>query len=220
MNADAANLAAHARHERWQHYLTDLRGPSPPPPSRWNRKALVRVAGLVLEATGLRVPLGSVCRIQMPSSGKRPARYGAGQAEVVGFSGDRAYLMPTDEVQGFWRVAPPWCRTVSCRPAAAARSTRHPWRDGEDRGPTCPWATVCWAAWSDSHGHPLDGPLEHVHTEPMLRRPPSMPWTATRCARRWTPACAHQRHALPSAAASAWACCRHRRGQVGAAGLA
>ena len=30
---------------------------------------LVRVAGLVHEATGIKVPLGSVCRIQMPSSG-------------------------------------------------------------------------------------------------------------------------------------------------------
>ena len=82
---------------------------------------LVRVAGLVLEATGIKVPLGSVCRIQMPSSGNNPRRGAAPvNAEVVGFSGDRAYLMPTDEVQGLSSGATRPRGAVSCVPRPAS----------------------------------------------------------------------------------------------------
>ena len=53
-------------------------------------------------------------------------------AEVVGFSGDRAYLMPTDEVQGLSSGA-----TVVPRhlPPLAPQLGQplHPWRRGEDR---------------------------------------------------------------------------------------
>ena len=52
---------------------------------------LVRVTGLVLEAAGIRVPVGSVCEVRMP--GQPPVI-----AEVVGFSGDCAFLMPTSDV--------------------------------------------------------------------------------------------------------------------------
>ena len=51
------------------------------------------MTGLVLEAAGIRVPVGSVCEVRM--EGQPPVI-----AEVVGFSGDRAYLMPTGDVHG------------------------------------------------------------------------------------------------------------------------
>eukprot|EP01137_Pigoraptor_chileana_P021547 Opistho-2@6735 len=90
-----------ARQERWGQYLNDLQafaGNNLPIESQGK---LVRVAGLVLEATGVKVPVGSVCEIHMPSSGANPRRgLKPVNAEVVGFSGDRAYLMPTDEIQG------------------------------------------------------------------------------------------------------------------------
>lgn len=54
---------------------------------------LSRLTGLVLEARGLRVPVGSQCLVS--ASGQS-----ALLAEVVGFADDRAFLMPAGEVQG------------------------------------------------------------------------------------------------------------------------
>jgi len=56
---------------------------------------LKRMVGLTLEAVGCEMPVGSCCRIV--SSG------GELEAEVVGFAGDRLFLMPTGTTQG---VAP------------------------------------------------------------------------------------------------------------------
>lgn len=53
---------------------------------------LVRVSGLVMEATGLQLPLGSVCRVW---DAQRST-----EAEVVGFSRGRTYLMPTGDIEG------------------------------------------------------------------------------------------------------------------------
>jgi flagellum-specific ATP synthase len=57
---------------------------------------LTRAAGLVLEAVGVRMPVGATCLIELPPGG--PVRMA--QAEVVGFSGDRLFLMPISEVAG------------------------------------------------------------------------------------------------------------------------
>ncbi|OYU46733.1 MAG: flagellar protein export ATPase FliI [Burkholderiales bacterium PBB4] len=57
------------------------------------RGTLTRLAGLVLEASGIRAPVGSQCRVTM--KGREPVL-----AEVVGFSGDRAFLMPAGDVYG------------------------------------------------------------------------------------------------------------------------
>jgi len=54
---------------------------------------LKRVIGLTVEATGCEVPLGAPCRLE--------THHGDWvEAEVVGFSGDRTYLMPSAELQG------------------------------------------------------------------------------------------------------------------------
>ena len=63
---------------------------------------LTRVAGLVMEAVGLRLPVGSGCTVFLPDGQNV-------QAEVVGFSGERLYLMPQHDVYGLApgaRVAP------------------------------------------------------------------------------------------------------------------
>ena len=57
---------------------------------------LRRTVGLTLEAEGCSAALGDYCRVR--SEEGRP-----GDAEVVGFSGDRLYLMPVEEMHG---VAP------------------------------------------------------------------------------------------------------------------
>jgi len=54
---------------------------------------LKRVVGLTLEAVGCQVQIGARCRIANAD--------GSGlEAEVVGFSGERTYLMPTGDMQG------------------------------------------------------------------------------------------------------------------------
>lgn len=53
---------------------------------------LVRVVGLTLEATGCRAPIGSLCLVETLT--------GEMEAEVVGFSGDNLYLMPSEQIAG------------------------------------------------------------------------------------------------------------------------
>ena len=54
---------------------------------------LTRMVGLTLEAVGLEVPVGGRCLIKM-SAGREI------EAEVVGFAGDRLYLMPVGDIGG------------------------------------------------------------------------------------------------------------------------
>ncbi|CAB3778506.1 ATP synthase subunit beta [Pararobbsia alpina] len=57
---------------------------------------LTRAAGLVLEAIGIRMPVGAGALIELqPGNSSKMA-----EAEVVGFSGERLFLMPTTEVAG------------------------------------------------------------------------------------------------------------------------
>ncbi|MDR7006966.1 flagellar protein export ATPase FliI [Paraburkholderia strydomiana] len=57
---------------------------------------LTRAAGLVLEAVGLRLSVGAEVMIELPPGSSLPMA----EAEVVGFSGDKLFLMPTTEVIG------------------------------------------------------------------------------------------------------------------------
>jgi flagellar biosynthesis/type III secretory pathway ATPase len=54
---------------------------------------LTRMVGLTLEAVGCQAPIGARCDV-VNSTGDRV------ETEVVGFSGDSLYLMPTAEVRG------------------------------------------------------------------------------------------------------------------------
>ena len=58
---------------------------------------LTRVAGLVMEASGLRLPVGSVCSVT--PEGAAPL-----EAEVVGFADDRLFLMPLADTIGLRRT--------------------------------------------------------------------------------------------------------------------
>ncbi|MFN3965101.1 MAG: FliI/YscN family ATPase [Silanimonas lenta] len=67
---------------------------------------LRRAIGLTLEAEGCEVPLGSAVRIEAQGGGFV-------EAEVVGFAGDKTYLMPTTDLHGLLpraRVVPGWAR--------------------------------------------------------------------------------------------------------------
>ncbi|NQZ50139.1 MAG: flagellar protein export ATPase FliI [Moritella sp.] len=53
---------------------------------------LTRVVGLTLEAVGCRAAIGSLCSVEMDN--------GLMDAEVVGFDGDKLFLMPSEQVTG------------------------------------------------------------------------------------------------------------------------
>src|SRR5438445_10082634 len=55
--------------------------------------SLTRVTGLVMEAVGLKLAVGSGCTVLLPNGNSV-------EAEVVGFHGERLYLMPTNDVFG------------------------------------------------------------------------------------------------------------------------
>ncbi|MCU0968749.1 MAG: flagellar protein export ATPase FliI [Rubrivivax sp.] len=161
----AASDAAARRRQRWDRYLADLRTQAAVPQPLETVGTLLRVTGLVLEAAGVRVPVGSVCDVSSP--GQPPV-----QAEVVGFSGDRAFLMPTGDLHGLASGARVVPRPLPRVPPRLGED-HHPWRRTEDRGLHLPMGDGLLGRVVDSHGQPLDreGPLERVRAQPMIRRP-------------------------------------------------
>ncbi len=156
---------ADARTQRWTRYLQDLRSWAATLQPLATEGTLVRVTGLVLEAAGVRVPVGAVCEVRV--SGAAPVL-----AEVVGFHGDRAYLMATGELHGLASGARVVPRDVPVVPPVLGEQV-HPWRRSEDRGLHLPMGEGLLGRVVDSMGQPIDrlGPIAHTRDEPMTRRP-------------------------------------------------
>ena len=70
--------------------------------------SLTRVTGLVMEAVGLKLAVGSGCTVLLPNGNSV-------EAEVVGFHGERLYLMPTNDVFGLTPGAKviPWENAIA-----------------------------------------------------------------------------------------------------------
>ncbi len=78
---------------RWQNFLDNCRLAAANAQPLWPVGHLTRINGLVMEAAGLKLPLGSSCHIY-------PLNGAPVEAEVVGFAGEKLYLMPSDDVYG------------------------------------------------------------------------------------------------------------------------
>ncbi|TAM54134.1 MAG: flagellar protein export ATPase FliI [Paraburkholderia sp.] len=126
---------------------------------------LTRAAGLVLEAIGMRLAVGAECLIEMPPGSTLPMA----EAEVVGFAGDRLFLMPTTEVAGLLPGARVYPRESAPLADPLAGAKRLP---------------VGWGMLGrvvDSSGRPLDGlgpldtgadaPLSSPSINPLQREP-------------------------------------------------
>jgi flagellum-specific ATP synthase len=129
------------------------------------RGRLTRVAGLVMEATGLKLPVGSQVVVMQGGSLRV-------DAEVVGFAGDRLFLMPTSEPYGLR----PGAIVVPNEPAAPRphlHRHNHPWRRAEDRTRHLPLGDGLLGRVVDPNGRPLDrlGALDQVEARPLSRRP-------------------------------------------------
>ncbi|MBE3331150.1 flagellum-specific ATP synthase FliI [Enterobacter cloacae complex sp. P27C] len=85
-----------ARLTRWLTTLDNFETKMAQLPSVRRYGRLTRATGLVLEATGLQLPLGATCVIER-QDGQETREV---ESEVVGFNGQRLFLMPLEEVEG------------------------------------------------------------------------------------------------------------------------
>ena len=105
---------------------------------------LTSINGLVMEAAGLKLPLGSSCRI-LPVGGTPIV------AEVVGFNGERLFLMPSEDVYGL----SPGARVVAIDPHVGAPKLGQPLLRAAARSIApncCRSARPCWAVLSTAPG--------------------------------------------------------------------
>ena len=126
---------------------------------------LTRINGLVMEAAGLKLPLGSSCLI-LPAGGS-PI-----EAEVVGFNGERLFLMPSEDVYGL----PPGARVVAQERHTSAPKLGQPppaRRRAVDRAKLLPVGNNLLGRIVDGAGRPLDrhGPLNAETLRPLQGRP-------------------------------------------------
>ena len=145
----------------WQDFLRDARARVADGPDLEVRGTLTRLTGLVLEAVGIRVPVGSQCLVHMP--GKQPVL-----AEVVGFSGERAFLMPAGDIHGLSSGA----AVVPAAPYVPVPRLGEPSRPVSRLGALrVPLGKGLLGRVVDAQGNPLDhaGPLQDVAAEPMGR---------------------------------------------------
>jgi flagellum-specific ATP synthase len=160
-----ASITAKDSKDKWRDYLGAASKRVGSVNSLEVRGTLTRLTGLVLEANGIRVPVGSQCVVSMKA--REPVL-----AEVVGFSGDRAFLMPAGDVHGLSSgasvapapafVAIPRLLEGSASPVIAdVGMLRLPLGNG------------LLGRVVDSQGAPMDrmGPIADVVSRPMDRKP-------------------------------------------------
>ncbi|CCK14996.1 Flagellum-specific ATP synthase FliI [Cronobacter universalis NCTC 9529] len=111
-----------ARLTRWLNTLDNFEAKMAQLPSVRRYGRLTRATGLVLEATGLQLPLGATCIIERQEG----AQLQEVESEVVGFNGQKLFLMPLEEVEGILPGRARLCprgsgRRVTEQQTAAAR---------------------------------------------------------------------------------------------------
>ena len=125
---------------------------------------LTRVTGMVMEAVGLRLPVGSTCVIEMPNNRI--------EAEVVGFSGEKLFLMPEHDAQGLMpgaRVVP--LEATGHSPLSGKSTSAR--RRGTDPARHLQVGNMLLGRVLDGAGRPLDqlGPLSAGPSAPLQSRP-------------------------------------------------
>ncbi|MBC3880306.1 flagellar protein export ATPase FliI [Undibacterium sp. LX40W] len=121
---------------------------------------IVKVTGLVMEAVGIKLPVGSACLIELQSGIKI-------EAEVVGFDGDRLFLMPQSDLEGVIPGAP-----VFPVNAPQIHDPTQPQRRNSDRTKHLPVGEELLGRVLDANGRALDsiGPIHCRATAPLGAR--------------------------------------------------
>lgn len=148
--------------ERWNGFLREC-GETVSAVSPWLLTGhLTRVAGLVMEAVGLRIAVGGSCIVHLPDGHDV-------DAEVVGFSGEKLFLMPATDVYGLV----PGARVTPVDLPAQRAGGSPPRRRSEDRARQVQVGNELLGRILDGAGRPLDvlGPLNLAHQVPLHSRP-------------------------------------------------
>jgi len=126
---------------------------------------LTRINGLVMEAAGLKLPLGSSCRV-IPPGGSSV------EAEVVGFNGEKLFLMPSDDVYGLSPGATVVALETPSPPPLIGKTAPYR-RRSADKGKLVPVGMSLLGRVVDGAGRPLDGlgPLNAEALRPLHSRP-------------------------------------------------
>ncbi len=152
-----SEATARNRHsERWLSALGSVRERVGQVPHFNHSGRIVRATGLVLEAVGIRLPLGSNCLIDITEP-HTEAQHRVAEAEVVGFGADKLFLMPLGDIEGLV-------------PGAAVYPLD---RDGERNGKRYPVGAELLGRVLDGFGNPIDGrgPPLHCKYRPAVPEP-------------------------------------------------
>ncbi|GJG94162.1 flagellar protein export ATPase FliI [Cupriavidus pauculus] len=171
---EAATAAAAAHTGRWRDALASASTSIAEIDSKRTCGRLTRAAGLVLEAVGLRMPVGSDCLIELPGGQHAHGGPRTAEAEVVGFGADRLYLMPQSDVAGLV----PGARVYPLEPSPLPKGVSAPREPGSKRLPV---GDGLLGRVLDAAGRPLDGlgpisaasevPLSGAQINPLMRAP-------------------------------------------------
>lgn len=122
---------------------------------------LIRATGLVLEATGLQLPLGATCVIERHDS----QGVSEVESEVVGFNGQKLLLMPLEDVEGVLPGARVYARIAG---------------DKQNSGKQMMLGPELLGRVLDGSGRPLDGlPAPETGYRAPLNTPPFNPLQRT-----------------------------------------
>ncbi|MDR2689273.1 MAG: flagellar protein export ATPase FliI [Azoarcus sp.] len=154
-----------AHTEIWRAFLEDGRRLAASVDPFQSAGRLTRINGLVMETSGLKLPLGSGCQITAPGGG-------CVEAEVVGFNGEKLFMMPIDAVVGLAPgalVLP----MESNHPLLTPGQRINPQRRASDRAKHLPVGDALLGRVVDGGGRPLDalGTLETEESRSLQGRP-------------------------------------------------
>ncbi len=151
--------------DNWVRFLADCRRQASHVAPFEISGRLTRISGLVMEAAGLKLPLGSGARVQTPGGAMV-------EAEVVGFAGEKLFMMPTEDVYGLAPGAHVMPLDLAVPPPRFG-VPHAPHRRAFDRAKHLPVGEQLLGRVVDGNGRPLDalGPLETKQTRSLVSRP-------------------------------------------------
>ncbi len=159
-----ADPGMNPHHAKWQAVLQQSRDIAVQSTPLLVSGRLTKVTGLVMEAVGLRMAVGSTCLIELTNNRI--------EAEVVGFAGDRLFLMPENDVHGLVpgaRVVPSELQRTPPKVGQPLRFRRRT----SDLARHLPVGENLLGRVLDGAGRPLDqyGPLQESKSAPLQSRP-------------------------------------------------
>ncbi|MFY3769210.1 Flagellum-specific ATP synthase [Providencia manganoxydans] len=139
---------------RWIATLDDLESRMKGIPMTRHYGRLTKITGLVMEAEGIKMPLGATCFIERAING----RHDEVVCEVVGFNGARMLLMPLADLEGIAPGARVYAQTTG---------------DDGQTSRLLPLGNELLGRILDAQGTPLDGkgPLDVKHRAPLITPP-------------------------------------------------